>query len=300
MAETNNPTAQEANQVQLPEWVLKRLEKVDWNQLTTELGVDKDFILGNERIATQLANGIMTDLVPCKLGSIYGEISLSPTYSKDDDTIRCKGYTRQSNLSVNERMFVYGVEIGSEVIKKALCEKTGWEINGKRVSGYANANAGCQVTLDIKDHGKQKFLLSVHEPTNRVVAMSADVVRKWFDATRVDKETGEEVKYNCSKYGVQFSSSDIDLLVDGKRVFIASQNKDGEMFSCWLQYDVAKRDVVVCHPIQLTQKEAAHMTAKLNDYHQNGKRTESQKETQNSTKKPDNSLEKRPRKVTKR
>lgn len=263
MAETNsNP-----QEVQIPDWVAQRLEKFDWQQIERDFGITKDAILKNERVATQLANGAMTELIPCHVGNLYGEISLSPVFSGPDTPVKCKGYTCTQAPTVKDRMFVYGVEIYSDDVKKALCERTGWEANGKRVGGYANSNAGCQVTLDVEGHGQQKFLLSLHEPTNRIVAMSADAVKKFF----INTETGEPIKHHTSKYGVDFSPADIELLINGKRVFIVSENKAGEMFSCWLQFDAAKRDVTVCHPIQLTQKESAQMQAKLNAYYNKDK-----------------------------
>jgi hypothetical protein len=117
------------------------------------------------------------------------------------------------------------------------------------MSGYLNVNGGRPVTLNI-DGKRQQFLVSLHYPTNRVVAMSLDSVRSYF----YDKDNNLRGR---GMYGVPFTEEQVKGLIEGNAVVHSGIRKDGESFSCCVQFDAAKREPTVSHPSWLKQAQKA-------------------------------------------
>jgi hypothetical protein len=121
------------------------------------------------------------------------------------------------------------------------------------MSGYLNANGGRPITLNI-DGKRQQFLVSLHHPTNRVVAMSLDSVRSYF----YDKDNNLRGR---GMYGVPFTEEQVKGLIEGNAVVHSGIRKDGESFSCCVQFDAAKREPTVSHPSWYKEAQRAGMEA---------------------------------------
>lgn len=222
--------------------VQERLKNIDWDALKSKYGISKDTVMQTSGVASQLAYGQYTDLVPGSTDEISGMFSLRAYPQGEGEKWKVKVYTMEKEKTEKDAIFIYGHPIVSDFIKKALFEKTTWEGNDGQIKrGYANANAGRAITLEIEGR-KQDFLLSVHLPTNRVVAMPVEQVKLFF----LNKEGSPRGK---SMYGVEFSLDQIKHLCEGKAVRLdGCKTKNGETFNCYVQFDAAARQVVSCHP----------------------------------------------------
>ena len=222
--------------------VQDRLNNINWESLKSKYGISRDSVMSNPAIAAQLAYGQYTDLVPGSTEEISGMFSLRAYPQAEGQEWKVKVYTMEKEKSEKDAIFIYGRPVTSDYAKKALFEKTTWEGNdGQPKRGYANANAGRPVTIEV-DGKKQEFLLSIHQPTNRVVAMPVEQVRLYF----LDKEGSSRGK---SMYGVTFTEDQIKNLCEGKAVRLdGCKTKSGETFNCYVQFDAASRQVVSCHP----------------------------------------------------
>lgn len=229
--------------------VQERLSKINWDSLKEKYGISKDSIMQNAAIATQLAYGQYTDLVPGSTEEITGMFSLRAYPQGEGEQWKVKVYTMEKEKSASDAIYIYGHQIQSELIKKALFERTSWNGNdGATKYGFANANAGRPLAIEV-DGKKQEFLLSIHQPTNRVVAMPVEQVKLYF----MDKEGASRGK---SMYGVSFSEEQAKALSEGKAVRLdGCKTKTGETFSCYVQFDAAQRQVVSCHPSWLKEAE---------------------------------------------
>ena len=222
--------------------VQDRLNNINWQNLKDRYGISKDTVMQNAAIASQLAYGQYTDLIPGSTEEITGMFSLRAYPQAEGQEWKVKVYTMEKEKSEKDAIFIYGHPIQSDFIKKALFEKTSWEGNdGQKKYGFANANAGRPVTIEV-DGKKQDFLISIHLPTNRVVAMPVEQVRMYF----IDKDGASR---NKSMYGVTFTDDQIKNLCEGKAVRLdGCKTKTGELFNCYVQFDAAARQVVSCHP----------------------------------------------------
>lgn len=250
MAQENNTT-----QVELSDFVKSRMEMIDWDHLKSVAGIDKETVMKNPLVATQLAEGKMTELVRGYTSNIEGEFSLRVFGYEEGKLAQPKVFTIESQKKATDRIYVYGQEIYSEAIKKNLFDRNTWEgKNGERRHGYANANAGMLVPFKFKDGVETKCLLSVHTPTNRIVVMTSKDIEAYF----TNLSSGEQYAHRRQMYGTQFTDDDVNRLCEGKKVFLQTPG-----FDCWVQMDAAKREVVVCHPNGLNKEETQHMTDKL-------------------------------------
>ena len=109
----------------------------------------------------------------------------------------------------------------------------------------ANANAGVQVAVQNPEtKEKTKYLVSIHQPTNRIVGVPVEAVEKMLA--------------NASVYGVTLNDEQKKSLVDGKAVIVnGCSTKDGETFSACVQFDAAKRQLVNAHPTWLKEAQKA-------------------------------------------
>lgn len=222
--------------------VQERLNKINWENLKDKYGISKDSIMSNPAIANQLAFGQYTDLVSGSTEEITGMFSLRAYPQGDGQEWKVKVYTIEKPKSEADTIFLYKQPITSEAVKKALFERTSWEGNdGTTKKGFANANGGRPIAIEI-DGRKQEFLVSIHQPTNRVVGIPVEQVKLYF----MDKEGASRGK---SMYGVAFSEDQIKALCEGKAVRLdGCKTKNGETFNCYVQFDAAQRQVVSCHP----------------------------------------------------
>lgn len=227
--------------------VQDRLDRIDWESLQRNYGISMDAVKQNPHIASQLAWGQMTDLIPGSTQDISGMFSLRAYPSGEGQDFKVKVYTMERPKTEADTLFLYKTPITSDSVKKALLEKTDWVgQDGSRKFGYANANGGRPITLE-HDGRKQQYLVSIHQPTNRVVGMPVEQVKAYF-MDRDGNSRGRGI------YGVQFSDEQIKALSEGKAVRMdGCKTRDGENFSCYVQFDAAQRQAVTCHPTWLKE-----------------------------------------------
>ena len=227
--------------IKLSTEVQQRLDKINWDSLKEKYGISKESITQNPHIANQLAYGQMTDLVRGNTSELSGVFSLRAYPKGDGSEWAVKVYTMEKAKTAKDNITVYNQPITSERVKEALFERTSWtDQNGEKRTGLANANGGRPISLML-DGRKQDCLVSIHQPTNRIVIMPVEQVRSFL----FDKDGNLRGK---SLYGVQFSKDQAHALAEGKAVVIGGLRKDGTEFKCCAQFDAAQRHVVACHP----------------------------------------------------
>lgn len=226
----------------LSEDVKSRLNNIDWAKVKEMCGVTREAVEKNATIASQLAYGQYTDLIPGVVGDLSGSFSLRAYPQQDGELWKVKVYTMERAKTPEDNLYLYGVKITSEKVKKNLLEKTDWLApDGSRKYGFANANGGSPIAIEI-DGKKEMYLVSIHQQTNRVVGIKVDQVKAFF----LDKEGQSRGK---GIYGVAFTPEQIEALAEGKPVRMdGCLTKDGNKFSCYVQFDAAQRQVVPCHP----------------------------------------------------
>jgi hypothetical protein len=226
---------------QLPKEVQERLDKINWDSLKEKYGISRESVTQNPTIASQLAYGQMTDLVYGSTAELSGQFSLRAYPKGDKGEWAVKVYTMEKAKTAKDNIMVYNQPITSEKVKEMLFERTTWtDQHGVRKSGLANANGGRPITL-VLDGRKQDCLVSVHQPTNRIVVMPLEQVRSFF----YDRDGSLRGK---GLYGVKFTKDQVNGLIEGRAVVISGLRKDGTSFSCCAQFDAAQRQVVPCHP----------------------------------------------------
>lgn len=232
--------------------IQERLDKIDWNSLKEQYGISKDSIYNNPRIAEQLAYGQMTDLVHAHKDNFSGDLSLRAFPVADSDKWAVKLFTMEKAKTSNDQLYLYNQPITSEKVREALLEKGDWPtLDGKNGYGFLNANGGRPISIML-DGQKQQFLVSIHQPTNRVVGIPVEQARSFF----FDKDNNLRGR---GMYGVQYTAEQANALAEGKAVVISAQRKGGEQFQCCVQFDAAMRQPVVCHPSWFKEAQRAGM-----------------------------------------
>jgi hypothetical protein len=196
----------------------------------------------------------MTDLVYASKEDFSGLLSLRGNMdtSGEKPEMKVKAFTMEKKKNPGDALYLYGQPITSDKVREALVETAKWYgQDGKEYKGLANANGGRPITLTI-DGKKQQFLVSIHQPTNRVVGMSLDSVRSFF----FDKDNNLRGK---GMYGVPFTAEQANALIEGKAVVHSGQRKDGEAFTCCIQFDAARREPAVSHPSWFKEAQRAGM-----------------------------------------
>ena len=228
------------------------LERIDWVQVMNEFKISRQYILERPVIARQLAAGLYTDLVRIETGSFSGLFSLHAENPGEADKRHVRAYTLEKPKSAGDEIYVFGNRIESESIRKALLEKTDWVgPDGRRRYGYANANAGCTVKLEVEGK-KGMYLISVHQQTNRIVGETIETVRDYFfDSTGKLRGRG--------LFGVRFSELQSLSLSEGRAVHLTgcSTQEQSATFSCFVQYDASTHQVAVCHPAWIKEAQRA-------------------------------------------
>ena len=232
--------------------VQEKLDMINWDSLKDKYGISRDTFYNNPYLASQLAYGHMTDLVFASKEDFSGLLSLRANMdtSGEKPEMKVRAFTMEKPKTMADTLYLYKQPITSEAVKEALLEKGEWlGPDGKKMHGHLNANGGRPITLNI-DGKRQQFLVSLHHPTNRVVGMSLDSVRSYF----YDKDNNLRGR---GMYGVPFSEEQVKGLIEGNAVIHSGLRKDGESFSCCVQFDAAKREPAISHPSWLKQAQKA-------------------------------------------
>ncbi|MBO4279701.1 MAG: DUF3945 domain-containing protein, partial [Spirochaetales bacterium] len=224
------------------------LDKINWDNLKDKYGISREAVMSNPHIASQLAYGQMTDLIHGNTKELSGQFSLRAYPTGKGETWEVKVFTMERAKTAKDNIVVYNQPITSEKVKEALFERTSWvDHEGNKRTGLANANGGRPISLML-DGKKQECLVSIHQPTNRVVIMPVEQVRSYMFDQNGDLR-------GRSLYGVQFTKDQANAIVEGKAVVITGQRKDGTEFKCCAQFDAAQRQVVACHPAWLKEAQ---------------------------------------------
>ena len=245
----------DTNKVVLDEKTIERLNKIDWDGLKASTGITRQQVERFPSIAKQLAYGQYTDLLYGNTPDISGQFSLRAIPGKGDEPWRVKAYTMEKPKSVKDDLYYNGAKITSDTIKEALFAKTSWENSkGEKVYGRANANAGRAIAVirEGEDGKKNKeyHLISLHEPTNRIVGIPVEAVK-----AMLLNEDG--VSRGTEVYGTALTTEQALRIAEGKAVKIEGKTKEGNEFKAFVQFDVAKRQIVTAHPTWLKEAERA-------------------------------------------
>ena len=242
-------------EITLPNDVQSRLNKINWDNLKEKYGISKETIMKNPVVASQLAYGQMTELVYGSTKELTGLFSLRAYPQGENQEWAVKLFTMEKAKTPNDQLYLYNQPITSQKVKEALTERTSWEDNNKNVRyGLANANGGRPIAIEV-DGRKQEFLVSIHQPTNRVVGMPVEQVK----AMLLDDKGHSRGK---GIYGVTFTDEQAKALAEGKAVAISGMKRDGERFTCCVQFDAAQRQVVTCHPTWFKEAQKAGLDMK--------------------------------------
>ena len=239
----------------LPNDVQNRLNNINWNHLKEKYGIAKETIMNNPTVAAQLAYGQMTDLVYGSTKELTGSFSLRAYPQGEGQEWAVKLFTMEKAKTPNDTLYLYNQPITSPKVKEALIERTSWEDNKKKTHyGLANANGGRPITIEVGGR-KQEFLVSIHQPTNRVVGMPVEQVK----AMLLDEHGHSRGR---GIYGVTFTDEQAKALAEGKAIAISGMKRDGERFTCCVQFDAAQRQVVTCHPTWFKEAQKAGLDMK--------------------------------------
>lgn len=231
--------------------IVERLNGLDWDGLKARTGITREAVEKNPVIARQLAYGSMTDLVAGHTEDVSGFYSLRAIPSAEEDKLgRIKAYTIEPEKKPGMTLFLYGSPIYSDKGLDNLFEMTTIKTldkEGKEITVRINANenAGVQVAVKNPETGeKTKYLVSIHQPTNRVVGVPVEAVEKMLA--------------NANVYGVALNDEQKKALVDGKAIIVnGCSTKAGETFSACVQFNAAKRQLVNAHPTWLKEAQKA-------------------------------------------
>ena len=260
----------------ISEELQQKLDNINWDSLSERYGISKDYVYSNQTIASQLAYGQPTDLIPARNNEFSGMVSLRAYPVQDSPEWKVKVITMEQQKGKNDTLTLYNQPLPDRV-RDALIAKTDWIGNdGKTKYGMANANAGEPVKLTI-DGKEQQFLVSIHQPTNTVMGMSVEQVRSHL----FDKDGNVR---NRGMYGVNFTPEQANRRAEGRAIRLdGCRNKEGQTFSCYVQFDAAQRQVVACHPAWL--KEAQKTGTDLGLGQQKGQEKKPLKEVKEKSKK---------------
>lgn len=281
--EINSAASEQQKEVKLSEFIQNRLNLIDWDKFRDTYGVDKKYFLGNERLATQLANGQVTDFVPCNLKTVdgarcIGNIALQAQFYSDG-TYKINNFTP----SVDPDLTVYGEQLWSKSATEKLLKTFARPVYRTDKDGnvmkdgkgqnivlawnpvHEYANAGKPIVLKRTGaDGKEvetKYLVSLdhvcrgkdgkaYRGTNRLFLIPCDNVKSYL--TNVASKL----------YGHEFTPAQIDALSEGKDLLIKDfQTKDGKVFEAVVQFDAVQHKVVPIEPDYWRQTQKAYREA---------------------------------------
>lgn len=236
---------------QLDPQIVERLNGFDWPALEASTGITREAVEKNPHIARQLAFGSMTDLIAGRTEDVSGFYSLRaiPGDAEKGTLGKIRAYTIEPEKKAGQTLFLFGSPIYSKKAIENLFEMTSIKTadkEGKEITVRvpANANAGVQVAVENENKEKTYYLVSIHQPTNRIIGVPVEAVEKMLA--------------KASVYGVALNQEQKDALVQGKAVIVnGCTNKEGETFSACVQFDAAKRQLVNAHPSWLKEAQKA-------------------------------------------
>ena len=108
--------------------VQEKLDLINWDSLKEKYGISRDSIYNDPRIASQLAYGMMTDLVYANKEDFTGPLSLRANLdtSGEKPEMKVKVYTIEKPKTSADQLYLYRQPIPSEKVREALLEKTKW------------------------------------------------------------------------------------------------------------------------------------------------------------------------------
>lgn len=266
-------------ETQLSEYVINRLERIDWESLEKNYNIKKDVIMKNSRLATQLANGQVTDYVRiyCKSDSgaglsVSGEAALRASFRNDKESPKINIFFPSPSVDLT----VFGEELRSDKVKADIFDTY---TRDKKVQ-HSLVSGQTPITMSFKDAetGEEKeveYLVSLdpikynekgvaYRGTNRLFVMPVSEVKNYL--TNVAK----------SMYGYTFRSGEINELSKGGVIEKTNgefKKLDGTPFDACVQFSVVERKLVAVYPESFRKKQA--QKSRIERY-ENAKNAESQ------------------------
>ena len=149
--ETQENKNSEKKEITYPKFIQERLDRIPWEELESQYGIKKDYIMSHEQIARQLANGQVTDYVNCyaRVGNltVMGPMALQANFR--GDRVEVKHFT----VNPNPDLSVYGDALRSEKVAERLLDSYDFIVRdeeGKAVRKevrHSFANGGSPITL---------------------------------------------------------------------------------------------------------------------------------------------------------
>ena len=149
--ETQENKNSEKKEITYPKFIQERLDRIPWEELESQYGIKKDYIMSREQIARQLANGQVTDYVNCyaRVGNltVMGPMALQANFR--GDRVEVKHFT----VNPNPDLSVYGDALRSEKVAERLLDSYDFIVRdeeGKAVRKevrHSFANGGSPITL---------------------------------------------------------------------------------------------------------------------------------------------------------
>lgn len=120
MEQTQENKTAGKKEISYPKFIQERLDRIPWEELEASYGIRKDYILGNEQVARQLASGQVTDYVRCyaKVGNltVIGPMALQANFR--NDRVEVKHFT----VNPNPDLSVYGDALRSDKVAERLMD----------------------------------------------------------------------------------------------------------------------------------------------------------------------------------
>ena len=79
----------------ISEELQKKLDNINWESLNEKYGINKDYVYSNPSIASQLAYGQPTDLIPARNNEFSGMVSLRAYPVQDSPEWKVKVITME-------------------------------------------------------------------------------------------------------------------------------------------------------------------------------------------------------------
>lgn len=252
MEQTQENKTAGKKEISYPKFIQERLDRIPWEELEASYGIRKDYILGNEQVARQLASGQVTDYVRCyaKVGNltVIGPMALQANFR--NDRVEVKHFT----VNPNPDLSVYGDALRSDKVAERLMDTYEYTVKddeGKAVrkeTRHSFANGGSPITITRQNpdgsESKTRCLVSFD---GFVRNRDGEIIRgtqKLFLTPCAEVQTYLE-KVAPTMYGHEFTPEQREALSEGKDLYIEDfKTKDGKTFDAVVQYNAVLRQVV--------------------------------------------------------
>ena len=252
MEQTQDNKNSEKKEITYPKFIQERLDRIPWEELESQYGIKKDYIMSREQIARQLANGQVTDYVNCyaRVGNltVMGPMALQANFR--GDRVEVKHFT----VNPNPDLSVYGDALRSEKVAERLLDSYDFIVRdeeGKAVRKevrHSFANGGSPITLtrtaadgtETKTRCLVSFDAFVYNREGEIIRGT----QRLFTVPCADVQAYLE-KVAPSMYGHEFTPEQREALSEGKDLYIEDfKTKDGKVFDAVVQYSAVVRQVV--------------------------------------------------------